>query len=75
VEDDAFQGCEDEPDKLSPSLRLTDDNGRDNIIPPVIGTAHVAETLLHFGEMRHRAFRMLGRLVGVSGLAVGDGFL
>jgi hypothetical protein len=33
------------------------------------------KTLLHFGEMRHRAFRMLGRLVGVSGLAVGDGFL
>ena len=33
------------------------------------------QTLLHFGQMCHRAFRMLGRLVCVTGLAVGDGFL
>ena len=76
MEDDAFQGCEDEPDKLFPILYgLQTTTGGTSSSPPVISTAHVAETLLHFGQMRHRPFRMLGRLVRVTGLAVGDGFL
>ena len=43
--------------------------------PPVISTARLAKTLFHFRQVRHRAFRMFGRLVGVTGLAVGNGFL
>ena len=32
------------------------------------------EILLDFGQMRDGSFRVFGRLVGVTGLTVGDGF-